>query len=262
MSHPPRRCLPLRYLELFGLQRSGTDYLQWLLEHNFSGARVLVAETGWKHGPVPVAIDGSGRDWHGPDWPLEVAEPFVERRLAALGPAGIEDLERAFGTRRFLYVFVVEDPYAWCASFARYAGRDLGDSALGAIELWGRRNRHWLDVARRFADRSRMVRYEDLLADSEAALAPLVRLGVKRTSRPWQEMRRRMTPRGVPSIRAFDRDYYLQGRYLERYDRATLSTVGRGLRGDLVLQLGYGPQGARAPPRDRYSPEQIAIHEH
>ena len=63
-------------LKIFGLQRSGSNYLQWLLEQNFVATRVLVDETGWKHGPVPSRVDWSGRDWHDPGWPREQFVPF------------------------------------------------------------------------------------------------------------------------------------------------------------------------------------------
>ena len=234
-------------IKIFGLQRSGTNYLQWLLEHNFSGVRVLVDTTGWKHGPVPAQIDWSGRDWHDPAWTPPQAAEFVLRRLEALGPAGIARLTRDFRTRRFLYVFIVKNPYAWWHSYARYQRLPLSPVVPEAIQLWCERNRHWQTFAEDQAQRSLFVCYEDLLARPEKVAEQLRDLGLEQRPGPWQDVRRAMTPLGRPSARVFDGGYYLRRDYLRSYQPEDLTQLGRLLPSGHLRRIGYDQQGNRLP---------------
>jgi hypothetical protein len=246
---------PPAFLKIFGLERSGTNYLQWLLAANFRGARLLVDETGWKHGPVPESIDWSGKDWHDPRWPPEKALPFVRRRLEALGARGIAAIDRAFGSRRFLYVFLVKDPYAWYLSYARFRGKALRASIPEGIDLWCLRNRHYQRFCQSHRDRSLLVTYEDLLLDAESTLAPLRSFGLCRRSRPWREPARRLTPRCALSKRAFDRELYLRRSYLQRFAPSSLAAICRRLPDDLLRDLGYGGEEAASLPSARGPPE-------
>jgi len=53
------------YIKIWGLKRSGTNYLRWLLEENFRDTKVLMDIFGWKHGPPVVTQDQ--RFWW-PEW--------------------------------------------------------------------------------------------------------------------------------------------------------------------------------------------------
>ncbi len=256
-GHPPVVAAATRppvNVKIFGLQRSGTNYLQWLLEHNFSNVRVLVDHTGWKHGPVPDRIDWSGKDWHDPDWSSPAAATFVLRRLEELGPAGIAQLEQEYSSQRLTQVFIFKNPYAWCHSYARYRGMPLLPVASETVRLWCDRNRQWHSFAENHTDRSLFIAYEDLLARPTMVLAHVRGLGLERLSGPWRDVRRTMTPLGVPSVKDFDRGYYLRRCYLRNYDPENLAYVRRLLPPGLMRKLGYDREGNRLAPVARGPP--------
>jgi hypothetical protein len=51
----------MKFIKIYGIQRTGTNYIEWLLNNNFSDCHVLLEDNvlGWKHGKVKETIDWS-----------------------------------------------------------------------------------------------------------------------------------------------------------------------------------------------------------
>lgn len=131
-------------VQVFGLQRSGTNYLHWILDHNFPVD--VTKDGGWKHGfPWEKRVGLHGRN------PLNV--PIVDN-LAALN---IRPL------------VVAKDISHWLESIARAPkDYDRGASAVeqDRVKAWQRFYQEWAAYAP-------IIRYEAFIADFDSALRHL-----------------------------------------------------------------------------------------
>lgn len=107
------------WIKLWGLKRTGTNYVRFLLEKNFD-CRVLSDVLGWKHG-LPQRQPYS--DWHAwyPEWRPERPPPQAETALQASREG------------RVRHLLLVRDPWAWIQSMARYRERSLSTWSPGEI---------------------------------------------------------------------------------------------------------------------------------
>lgn len=131
-------------VQVFGLQRSGTNYLHWVLSKNF---------------PVKTTKDGGWK--HGFPW---------ERRI---GLHGAEPLDTSIAQRlidkNIQPVVVRKDLEHWLPSI----DREPKDYHKGAGAVEGDRAKAWERYYREWAEHAPIVRYEDFLADFDAALRSL-----------------------------------------------------------------------------------------
>jgi len=82
------------YFKQWGLQRSGTNYLKWLLDYNFRGVKVLANQGGWKH-----SVPSNQSQFRAPS-------------MYSAAPAGIE-IQANF--------VMFREPSQWLLSFKNYA---------------------------------------------------------------------------------------------------------------------------------------------
>lgn len=151
------------WAKIWGLKRSGTNYLRWILEHDLRGVLPVSDIGGWKHG-IPGPLTRDEQRW----WPEGRPEdrPPVADRLSEILAA------EASGTLRHL--LCVRHPLAWLCSVCRYRGgpgirrtpvrrlrRRLGD--------WNARGSVFLAFHDRIPAVSRIVRYEDLYPIGDGA---------------------------------------------------------------------------------------------
>lgn len=110
------------YIKIYGLQRSGTNYLKALLEHNFD-VRVLQNIGGWKHGKV-----GTPTDWSQVDTDLNEEE--------------IRRIEGAMAT--IPKIFIRKELQPWLVSVKKFLSPRSGvmtDDEL--VAHYEEMNAHW-----------------------------------------------------------------------------------------------------------------------
>tara|TARA_R110001583_G_scaffold80988_6_gene216629 strand:+ start:286 stop:1044 length:759 start_codon:yes stop_codon:yes gene_type:complete len=143
-----------KYIKIYGLQRTGTNYLEWSMNENFKNTNVLKHGNmlGWKHGN-PVLIENV--DWTGKNWDnqkhsdQELAQERVQNyqiELSKLG--GKEPILQAAKENRIKYVFCVRDPYCWLTSRGpAWAGvlQDMPRDLEKAIHFWNEMNKKYFD---------------------------------------------------------------------------------------------------------------------
>lgn len=241
----------MRFLKLYGLERSGTNYLEWLLRKNFPELCVLVDETGWKHGAVPAAVDWSGRDWTDPEWDAARTRLYLRRLMARIG-SSLEPLQAAVADGEMMFCFISKNPYSWYASFARYRQMPYSPVNPRFVERWCALNRHWRAFSRERADASLFLRYEDLIEDADRHMTQIAEhLRLPRSEHKTLSCHFRMTMSGYPHSSPFDLGYYLEKRYLEAFSASDLRNFAEHLQPDLLRDLGYELE---APP---HSPDAL-----
>jgi hypothetical protein len=229
-----------KQLKLFGAFRSGSNYLRSLLELNYD-VRVLSGIDGFKHAPVPAVFEG------------ETFRPFPWPILAT-----------------------VKDPYSWLASMWRYVN-DVGGkhtihgATWGAflteplvifqagidgfpkyrfanpVDYWNAINYNLLSLP---DDARRIVRYEDVLADPEAACkAVATQFALDRVTTEFENVEQRVRnmgdrerPRDASEYvrgEAFDPTPYREGAHEAQFSKRERRAVHDALDADICRRLDY-----------------------
>lgn len=165
----------MKYIKIYGMPRTGTNYLRFLLEENFD-VMAFHHILGGKHGApcdprewIQAEIKTPNRlmAWEGQYESGQDGPNFSPRfNKVAHYLEFLEELQEQLGD--IYYVILVKNPYAWLSSWWRYI------LARGYRKLWRipKNNRKWLEnfnqkyrtwwrFYRDYTDRSVVMRYED-----------------------------------------------------------------------------------------------------
>lgn len=224
-----------------GLQRTGTNYLEVLLKRRYRVRIVNAAErsaAGHKHARLY------------PDKAL-IPEPQYRNDLHVVDYVSFEALLEVVPDQ---VLVISKDPYSWYLSYRKFGERcGWPPPDHHYIDEYNAYYGTWLQLAAT-TSRVHFVRYIDLLAEPDAALHSLAaaldltpRIGGReggrgRRARPVRRVRR------VPVSGTFSADsaeYYLEAKYLDEYDDATLAELNERVDAGVVEQLGYSLSPAR-----------------
>lgn len=212
----------------YGIQRSGTNYLETMVRRRFR-VRFLNEEKErdspiLKH--VRIYSDKS-----------LVPEPRYQNDITVTDLASFEAILPQAPDH---YLVMSKDPYSWYLSYRRFAERCSWPAhEHHYIEEYNAFYGEWLRLAEG-TDRVHFVRYRDLLADPAGEMA---RLQQEMNLRPrlfanWRSDQIRHVKVSA-RFTADSADYYLKERYLEEYDDETLDALNRALDLSVVKGLGY-----------------------
>lgn len=224
----------IEYIKIFGLQRSGTNYLSYLINENFNDVHALVNLGGWKHGfyAVPWIL---GQEAH------------------VLG--------------------IIKNPYAWLVSIYNYWGRDrvrnVGPDIRGVkfenfiknrvifekqkdipyvyrsanpIQHWNNMNFHWSSI-RLNEKKLCIVKYETLLCNLETTVYDIknaLSLELKNESIITSD--KKFIPSGEQiktNNESFDKEYYLNDSFLSYYTPELIEFVNKELDLDVMVHYKY-----------------------
>lgn len=235
------RLLPRRpEIVVCGALRSGTNYLRFLLERNFT-CRVSYHAYGWKHAGVPI-LHATTRMRY-PDLPILFVVKNPHAFLVSLHHY------RCRHDRNMIA------PLAWQEFLRRplvLYDRDRSKSPqlrfANPVQYW---NQLYWNLAFLPADRFRVrgLRYEDLLAEPQArASEAAAALGLRRRAGDFllpqdevSRMKDRRPSRRNPwtTGRPFDPGYYVRRDYLSHFSARDLDFVAGELDQTLVDHFGY-----------------------
>jgi len=218
-------------LQILGARRTGTNYVEALLKHNFH---------------VEVRREKKHYVW---------SRYEIEKQVAEHGIQG--------------FILCVKNPYAWLDSMIRwrnkcahnwkpYSGPDpaIGTAEQGAgyftedqIQIWCSYYGCWdtIDKAH-FASVPPIfvVRYETLLANLRSVMWEL-RHGFNLEPKyeplyTWKDLPGRANVNGGITKQTHDRTYFLEGKYMKSLkDRGVLPFFDRVMRWDIAKLYGYEP---------------------
>lgn len=223
------------FVKVYGLQRSGTNWMKFLLEANFDDVIAVDLPLGSKHElPRPKeALE---------EWRHMAERPIDTDRV----PYTLDQLEGALTAGDVRAVVVIKPLLPWLVSFFRYRRLKERDAYPELTpDLAGRWTRRWIDMnaalvtsTPAFGWRSAIVDYHALLEHFDRAMRSLqqsLELG-RAGDAPWvssdRAMRRstdEMHQEEVVSDRPFRRSYYLQGAYREELGGEVLAAVRRAV---------------------------------
>ncbi len=191
----------MKYLKLYGLQRSGTNYLKYLLEQNFH-VFVLQNWLGWKHGPVEFLKDNETL-WR-------------DLSICTLSP----DQKASIKFSQTPRIAIQKNVLAWLMSFYKYKHFNWGKDYKKVIDDYFKANRH-------YAQHCWMVDYESLLTQPMIELEAMMHkfdLAQRHDREDWVTEHDKTMPRGGDDHsdswatkyenHKFSRKYYLEEKYL------------------------------------------------
>jgi len=150
---------------LYGLQRSGTNYVEHLLGSDFPGVRIRnsTKRSHHRHKHWRLYADKS----------LMPTPEYLSRRSVE-DARGLWDLFRDDGVRIEAVVVVVREPLHWYRSYQNWAVRlKWPEVDYHYLQEWNAYYRIWHALAAEDPDRIVLLRYEDLLGSEETALSSL-----------------------------------------------------------------------------------------
>jgi hypothetical protein len=226
-----------RIIKIFGLQRTGTNYVEWLIRNNFKNIFVFTNQLGWKHGLPPnalrrlmdsnlAALDENDR-----------AELFKHKWFSSSDR--VEPIRAMLAERRINFVFMIKDPYSWYLSFARYSGFRPFPIRIQAIQKWNQFYQSAIAFQAAHSDCSIMIKYEDLLGNMPATMDRVrLQFGFPPVA-TYLDISRTLRPGFVVSQNEFNRGYYLEEKFLERYKPDDKLELGKQILPELAAQFGY-----------------------
>lgn len=167
-----------KFIKLYGLPRSGTNYIKFLLQINFQNTTVLMNILGWKHGFVHDKIYWDTRDWYGEAKNLDcllgkkVIYLFKGRKiLKDVSRKKINLIKKQYKNQSLYYFFIIKNVYSWIVSYANYTNKKVGSlkerEILQLIKIWNLKNNNYLDFVIRNPQNALIIKYEDLLRKSD-----------------------------------------------------------------------------------------------
>jgi hypothetical protein len=212
----------------YGLQRSGTNYLETLLGKNYR-----------------VRFLNSNRDRRSPlqkhfrlyDDKEIVPEP---QYLNDIKIDNFEQFERLFDVVPDYYLVISKDPYSWYLSYRNWARKcnwpDVDHHYISEYNLFYGK---FLEFSRQ-TGKIIFIKYVDLVRDADSVLEQLEKkMSLKKKLLARLKLRR--TGRVSQSSRFTDdrRAYYLDENYLEKYSNDELQALNDCLDAEVASLLGY-----------------------
>lgn len=228
----------VRYIKIYGLQRSGTNFAADLLNRNFKNTKALVNIGGWKHGTyaAPYIL---GKEV---DVLVIVKEPFAwlrsmydywgPNRKLNIGP----DL-RNVAFEQFLKSPVV---------FEMQQGIPYLFRAANPIQYWNNMNFHYLSI--RMEEKKMIVlSYEALIAEFDVSMLKLadyfdldpVSSDLEFTKEPNEFKPSEETPTTTDEEFVDRLNYYKNKEYMKYYSQDLLQFVGLNLDREVLTKVGY-----------------------
>lgn len=213
---------------LYGLQRSGTNFIEQTVLRNFDAVFLNSDE----HRDAPIQKHFRLYDDKSRIWPKAYVNDLVFEDFAAF--------ERNLDETPDVYLVISKDPYSWVLSYQSWAKKcKWPPPQFHCAEEWDAFYAKWLEFGQQ-SDRIVFIRYLDLLENMEGVLETLAtRAGLNRIVDPNEGLH---APQQVPQSGAFTeskRRYYLEARYFEKFSDEELSAINAVVSDNTLKGLGY-----------------------
>ena len=212
----------------YGLQRSGTNFLETILKRNFK-----------------VRFLNSNRDRSSPvqkhcrlyDEKDVVPHPQYRNNIIVRSFEQFEDL---FRIRPQFYLVISKDPYSWFLSYSNWARKcNWPPVDHHYIEEYNLYYGKLLDLSSQ-TDKFIFVRYVDMISDTKAILKHLQeKMALQKSLMAAFASIRPVKVRLSSKFTEERRAYYSEQRYLKDYDSEALQQLNRLLNPRVVSLLGY-----------------------
>lgn len=214
-------------IKIYGLRRTGTNYLQWLLKHNFENICLLNDQTHWKHG-IPKHYND-----------VLVLSCFQNTKDYLFSK---NMMDTCWGQKAINYILCVKDPYSWYLSICKWNNVDpfpLTKDKLSILYTWNYMMRQYERFY--YKEQSVMyVQYEELIKDVEQDLSRVAQCFNLKLNKDIVDY-----DCDIYSGQSFDREYYLKSKYLKKYSIRDLLLMNDFLDQEYIQRFCYDPKITR-----------------
>lgn len=226
----------MKNILLYGLQRSGTNYMETLLPHNFSNV-ALLNQAFARSLPLHKHFRPYDEKWF-------VPEP---KYLNQFQYPSFEDFDRhcqeLTGAQDLGYITIVKEPYSWYISYCKLARKNRWPSYM---HKWTNQHymieyslfcKKWIDFRDQAPDKVALIRYEDVLKDLPGTLDSLrEKFGLEKKQADYQNFSKVNMSRTF-SVRR--RNYYMKKQFMEQFSQEELFLLTHHLDAGVAKALGY-----------------------
>lgn len=226
----------MKNMLIYGLQRSGTNYLESLMKANFDVEFKIDHYTYSL--PIHKHFRPYSKPWFFPhlnllhDFHYDSFDEFDAHCQRLLG---IEDLR---------YVVVSKEPYSWYLSFNRFARREkifyfMKKKYLNHLYMIDYTNffKQWLKFKDERPEKIMLVRYESLLTDFENTMTGLKdHWDLEQISDSLQNLQKVNMSKNFNEEK---RQAYIEGKFYEKFSDKELRVLTGHLDPEVMERLGY-----------------------
>jgi len=213
----------ITFIQQYGLQRTGTCYLNWLLNNNFENIRVLAGD---KH-TRPIDITKIE--------PQNFDSSHMTHQLTTNMKT---QLVKAAESKQLKYVISIKNPYSWIKSWYRY--KPNSGSIETVIKTWNKKNNIFLDFYNNNIDNAFIVLYQDLIINYEDILSQIEqKFNLQKTGDLITNIEKRMTRGYTPGNRNFNKNYYINREYMNEFNKKQITKIKTLTDKKLLESLGY-----------------------
>ncbi len=229
----------MKYIKQYGAQRTGTNYIKWLLQINWPQVSVLTNIFGSKHGPHIEKIDWSGKGWI----PKEEGN-------AELAKSVTPEIRKAYDNEEIYYLVIVKDPYGYYWSNKRQWFTTWSEDMLHKlINAWNMLYRDWVNLVNKKPTRSILIRHEDLLSDLKGTLDKVARKfqlpvldrynNTQKPMKPLNDEKWDKEKKFHSRRKLIEPNFYIGRKYLNDLKDEEIRLITEFLDMDLVQKMGY-----------------------
>lgn len=216
-------------VKIYGLQRSGTNYLTYLLKENIEDVKVLVNEGGWKHGHYVESSAHHVIVTKNPySWLVSVYEYWSSGNKIGPDLRGVP-----FGE------FIHNRVYVEAQKGVPYLIR-----ASNPVQHWNNMNFHWLSVQTKSLF---VAKYEQLLSEPQACVQRIASAFHGKLRATFVACDKTTIPADEDPKLSEDvwgkAKYYKEEQYLSYFTPELFKFVNEELDLDVMVSLNYGYRG-------------------
>ena len=225
----------MKYLKVYGLHRTGTNYLFTLLCLNFKNINLFMNLGGFKHGNLikfPKEED--------------ILNKYLDMPTHLNYKDKVESIKTLFEEEKVIFLVTVKNPYLWIISHAKFHGSEFCNKNIVRF------SKHWSEMYAKYAESikdgtAHLVKYEDVLTSYDNFLDNLQKkYDLEKNHTEYINIDKEILPckdseLGKHNIKNFftKRDYYLNPDLEKIYTTEQISLINQNLDKNVMEFYNY-----------------------
>jgi hypothetical protein len=239
---------------LAGAERSGTNYLEWLLKSNFKDTIVIVL---WKHYPPRKFVKEM-------KWNAENKDDKYDQKqidlffddLFVKNPAPYfilsDDIQKKKNNKKFIrnqinnaivnrtikFVVNIKNPYGWHLSYSKKWPKYKFPNDM---HKWNSTYSKWLNFCKNFPDSAIIVKHEDLLKDHSKILEKIkTKFNLTMLNKKFKTVNEVMSTRCTTNKSSFTRKkHFMNEEYMKNIKEKNVIKCRKVLSDELMSEFNY-----------------------